>query len=40
MQKVNKWQYDFILEVYLLLLSIKGMIECLNATMTTTRQPG
>ena len=30
MHKVNKWQYDFILEVYLLFLSIKGKLNFLQ----------
>jgi len=30
MQNVNKWQYDFILEIYLLFLSIKGRINFLQ----------
>lgn len=30
MQKVNKWQYDFILEIYLLFLSIKGKLNFLQ----------
>ena len=30
MHKVNKWQYDFILEIYLLFLSIKGKLNFLQ----------
>lgn len=30
MQKVNKWQFDFILEVFLLFLSIKGKLNFLQ----------
>jgi len=29
MHRVNKWQYDFILEVFLLFLSIKGKLNFL-----------
>ena len=30
MQKVNKWQFDFILEIFLLFLSIKGKLNFLQ----------